>query len=984
MRDLPRRRRLSPLIGGPGGAVGRPALLAATVLAGAVLGVTVSSAATPGVAAAAAGTGGCGQLSVLSTSTAGSATTAIVSVPVALSRLSLPTGAFRAEQDGQPLRVSVRAVPVPEVAVALVLASTPRTSAARFDAARSAAVDLLSGLPEGSRTSTFTTAQPQPLAALSTERARASQALRLARRGAGAGAVDAVLRAARSLPPGGHVVLFSDAAATEPAPAQQAARAELTSLGVTLDQIGYAAPTEPPPGLLAGPGCPPPGSTLNQVDQVVGEIRGKYEVRLEAPLTRPIQVSVDFAGISSAALLPAGVAEPAADPAPPAPLAAPAQQAAPERLRLQLAVGGLCLLVLVGLLLRSAARFAGPRRPGRAARRPGTSGGYAAAPTVGQLDGVTAQLDGVAAPARPGSADARCGRPILPAENYEEVDVAIVMESTYPYLKGGVSAVVHDIVVGNQDLTFGIVHITWDSASASTDLYGMPANVKWVRPVYLSMTDHREDFSALRPSDLRMRAPERLALSHRLFNALEAVLSDDVQPLWSLYDDGMNPRTRTFPLWALLGSKEFMAASRDRLPNLGLPLTDMFWLLREFFSLACAVLGDDIPKARVYHAHTTGYASLLGAAAARQNDTSFLLTEHNLYVRDTVNVLLERSMALRLSSGDWRAFDVTALERAWMAWWIEMGHFCYPSAEVLTYLYPTAISEAADLGAPVERSVVIPNGMKVRDFEEAYQQRLAVRAQIQAEPERVWRLVYIARVVPIKGLGDLIETLSVLVGRGITNFHLDVLGPTDHHPDYYRMCREKARQLCVEDYLTFRGTVNVRDLLGEFDLLVLPSYNEGQPIVVLEAMTVGIPTVGTNVGGMAQLIDDPLTTPGGRTWQACGLLVNPEYIAGMADGLQTLMRDPAMYEQFAANARGRVASFFQLEDALGAYNRLYRELGHLPVDVLDGGSQPQPVDEDTATRPDVIDLTETRTRPRGGRALPSGPPRRTDNGPKEP
>jgi hypothetical protein len=50
-------------------------------------------------------------------------------------------------------------------------------------------------------------------------------------------------------------------------------------------------------------------------------------------------------------------------------------------------------------------------------------------------------------------------------EEYPEVDIAIVMESTYPFLKGGVSAVVHDIVNGNQDLTFGIIHIAWDSQS---------------------------------------------------------------------------------------------------------------------------------------------------------------------------------------------------------------------------------------------------------------------------------------------------------------------------------------------------------------------------------------------------------------------------------------------------------------------------------------------------------------------------------------
>jgi glycosyltransferase involved in cell wall biosynthesis len=512
--------------------------------------------------------------------------------------------------------------------------------------------------------------------------------------------------------------------------------------------------------------------------------------------------------------------------------------------------------------------------------------------------------------------------------DYPMVDVAIVAESTYPYLRGGVSAVVQDIVEGNPDLTFGIIHIAWDSNSPSTALYQMPPNVLWVRPLFLSMQEHRDDFMRLRGRALGLHSAARARLAHRLYDVLESILAGEVEPTWELYDEGMNPRTRTYPLWALLGTREFMTATRDRLPGLGLPLTDTFWLLRDFFSVACAVLGDDLPAARVYHAHTTGYASLIGAAAARQNDGRFLLTEHNLYVRDTVNTMLERSMHLPVTVSDWREFQVTPVQRAWMAWWIEMGRLCYPSAAAITYLYPLAITEAADLGSPVERSVIIPNGMPVGAFEAIYQQRLQALEDIKAdESTRMWRLAYIARVVPIKGLLDLISTVHILAERGVTGFHLDVLGPTDHTPSYYEACQDKARELQVEKYITFRGMVDVRSMLGDFDLLVLSSYNEGQPIVVLEAMTAGIPTVGTEVGGMAQLISDPLTTKNGHTWQACGLLVTPGQTDEMADALQTVMQDRAMYEQFATNARGRVVDFFQLEDAMAAYNQLYRELG---------------------------------------------------------
>jgi glycosyltransferase involved in cell wall biosynthesis len=181
----------------------------------------------------------------------------------------------------------------------------------------------------------------------------------------------------------------------------------------------------------------------------------------------------------------------------------------------------------------------------------------------------------------------------------------------------------------------------------------------------------------------------------------------------------------------------------------------------------------------------------------------------------------------------------------------------------------------------------------------------------------------------------------LLVDRGVTNFHLDVLGPTDHAPDYYMLCRERARELRVEDYLTFRGVVNVREMLGQFDLLVLPSLNEGQPVVVLEAMTAGVPTWGTEVGGMAQLITDPLTTPGGRTFGPAGVLLEPDerLPVTMADALEGLLRDPSDYVQMSRDARGRVETFFQLEDAMGAYNRLYKEIAGMPINELEDASE---------------------------------------------
>ena len=511
---------------------------------------------------------------------------------------------------------------------------------------------------------------------------------------------------------------------------------------------------------------------------------------------------------------------------------------------------------------------------------------------------------------------------------YVDVDVAIVMESTYPYLKGGVSAVVHDIITGNPDLTFGIIHITWDSHSPRKDLYGMPDNIAWVKVLYLSMEEHQEDFLRARPRDLRMNRRQRRELSRRILGALLALAQDgQTEPLWDLISEGLSA-SRRYPVWAILGTREFMEAYHDMMPDLGMSMTDIFWCLRDFFSLAYAVLAEPVPRAQVYHAHTTGYAMLLGVNAAREHGTKVLLTEHNLYVRDTVNTLLERRLDLNVRLTDYRTFDVTGRERMWMAWWLEMGRLCYPYAYASTYLYPRAITEANELGGDSGRAIVIPNGIVTSEFDASYAARLAAIEEIKQEgaDKHLWKLVYIARVVPIKGLLDMIDSVRLMVDRGL-NIHLDVCGPTEHMPSYFEQCLTRIVEQGLESVITIRGTVKVRELLPEFDLFVLPSYNEGLPVVSLETMGAGIPTVSTDVGAVRSVVEDLIVTDEGETWDPCGIIIEPGDPAVMADKVQEVISDVDLYERLSLNARGRVEAAYDLVKVNASYNKIYRQGG---------------------------------------------------------
>ena len=512
---------------------------------------------------------------------------------------------------------------------------------------------------------------------------------------------------------------------------------------------------------------------------------------------------------------------------------------------------------------------------------------------------------------------------------YPDVDVAIIMESTYPYLKGGVSAVVHDIVCENPDLTYGIIHIAWDKNSPHEDLYGMPENVKWVKVLYLSLEVNREAFAeACDPSALRMNFAQRQELTQRLMDGFSALIAGDVNPLWKLYDEGINPATRSYNLFGLFGTREFMQA----IAGLGffseVPFGELFWKVRDFVSILFAILHERMPHARVYHAHTTGYAMLLGVNAAREHGTKVLLTEHNLYVRDTVNTLLERRLDLNIRLTDYRTFDVTGRERMWMAWWLEMGRLCYPYAYASTYLYPRAITEANELGGDAGRAIVIPNGIVTSEFDASYAARLAAIEEIKKEgaDKHLWKLVYIARVVPIKGLLDMIDSVRLMVDRGL-NIHLDVCGPTEHMPSYFEQCLTRIVEQGLESVITIRGTVKVRELLPEFDLFVLPSYNEGLPVVSLETMGAGIPTVSTDVGAVRSVVEDMIVTDDGQTWDPCGIIIEPGDPTVMADKVQEVISDVDLYERLSLNARGRVEAAYDLVKVNASYNTIYRQGG---------------------------------------------------------
>lgn len=132
--------------------------------------------------------------------------------------------------------------------------------------------------------------------------------------------------------------------------------------------------------------------------------------------------------------------------------------------------------------------------------------------------------------------------------------------------------------------------------------------------------------------------------------------------------------------------------------------------------------------------------------------------------------------------------------------------------------------------------------------------------------------------------------------------------------------RQLATQLDVSNRVVCPGWLNPERKNAELasgTLFILPSYAEGMPMALLEAMSWGLPVIATPVGGIPQVIEHDVN----------GLLVPAGDIDGLAANITRLMKDPALRERLGAAARTTIETGFSLDEALDHLSRIYRRFG---------------------------------------------------------
>ena len=173
------------------------------------------------------------------------------------------------------------------------------------------------------------------------------------------------------------------------------------------------------------------------------------------------------------------------------------------------------------------------------------------------------------------------------------------------------------------------------------------------------------------------------------------------------------------------------------------------------------------------------------------------------------------------------------------------------------------------------------------------------------------RLAFVGRIDPVKGVPILLEAFARLSVR-YPEARLDIIGDGAMRGE----CEAKARAMSLQNrvsFLGYRDQEEVAGILACSDILVLPSFAEGVPVVLMEAMASRIPVIATRVAGVAELVEDGVS----------GFLVAPGDVKGLAERMADLLAAPDLCRAMGEQGRAKIEAQFDTRTEAEKLARLF-------------------------------------------------------------
>ena len=217
--------------------------------------------------------------------------------------------------------------------------------------------------------------------------------------------------------------------------------------------------------------------------------------------------------------------------------------------------------------------------------------------------------------------------------------------------------------------------------------------------------------------------------------------------------------------------------------------------------------------------------------------------------------------------------------------WIAFGH--------------SASRYIQSLGVNSSRIVVVGNCVDNKYF---YDMGNKMRGQGIVESDQA-RFLFVGRLLPRKGISNMLEAFKSISDRGMTHWHLDIVGDG---PDKARL-HALVAELGLKDNIVFWGSKQQDELAQYYansDLLVMPTLEDVWGLVINEAMASGLPVMASKYAGATEeLIQNGVN----------GFIIDPLDIGSFAECLLNVMMGKYNLKRMSASALGTIQSF-SIED----------------------------------------------------------------------
>lgn len=466
--------------------------------------------------------------------------------------------------------------------------------------------------------------------------------------------------------------------------------------------------------------------------------------------------------------------------------------------------------------------------------------------------------------------------------------LCLILEGAYPYIAGGVSSWVHQLISKMKDYRFKILTIMASDDKEMEIKYTFPDNVIEFRTIFL--------FDYLKHKHERMQ--RRLILTEEERVQLRKFILFDPTMDWDLITNLIGNKEKFGNTIDFLMGYDFYDELEylynERYSSEGFNI--FFWTFRSMLATLICVMQQEICEADLYHAISTGYAGLIGLIGKFTFGKPFLLTEHGIYAREREEEILK---------ADWVK---GVYKRLWIEYFYFLSVGAYQSADRTISLFPHNQSIQISLGVPKKKAFVIPNGVDDSSFPK------------NKEPHKGFVIGAILRVVPIKDVKTLIRAFN-FVYQVYPEAKLLIIGPLDEEKEYANECMNLIEDLNLKSGIIFTGRVNIKEYMPQIDMIVLTSISEAQPLVILESYACATPVVATDVGSCRDLVSgiDDEFGPG-------GIITKPVSPKETANAIIELCADSEKRRKMGENGLARIRKYYSSTMVFRTYGRLYNQI----------------------------------------------------------